>query len=493
MRPSATQKARLCSLISCGHAAALSNLTGTTANAVFPPIRVTILAQQDCRRIRTADLCGFPIHLRCSPRAKVGQRRTGPGGRAALERRCHFNNEAALRPRFPYRLGACSCPLPQGLDRLTGFAASLGVFSGFPIFPRFACAKRAIPLPKQRPIFAKFPDPLRQRAEADGRHRLRLHVKEREKQMKKARSTAARVDIYDEVTTSIIALLEAGTRPWSPSWASGEACLPKRYEGSAYRGINIILLWVAAMQKGYSNPHWMTYRQAAELGGQVRKGEKGNLVVHAGTFTPRDGETGEPMTLASGEQEQRHFLKRYTVFNVEQIDGLDLTKFPTPVVDIQNRDQRDSALDAAFDRYPVHYVEQGMQALYDAKIDRILMPKFSDFVSGNAFYATLAHEAIHSTGHASRLNRDTLTGYSQNVKVRANEELIAEIGAAMLCAQLGMEPTEREDHAAYVAEWLTILKEDKRAIFRAASAAQAASEMLLSYLASQPVKERELA
>lgn len=295
-------------------------------------------------------------------------------------------------------------------------------------------------------------------------------------------NTAPRADVYEEVTAQIIAMLEAGTRPWSPKWATGAATLPRRHEGTAYRGINILLLWTAAMTRGYANPYWMTYRQAAELGGQVRKGEKGNLVVHAGTFTPKDGETGEPVTNDEGEESTRKFLKKYVVFNVEQIDGLDMSKYLVPRIEIKNRDQRDADLDVAFARWPVPYAEGGSSAYYDPAVDRIQMPAFADFESGNAFYATLAHECQHSTGHAKRLARETLRDYGKSREIRAEEELIAEIGAAMLCAQLGMEPTEREDHAAYVASWLTALRNDKRAIFRAATAAQAASELILSHM-----------
>lgn len=304
---------------------------------------------------------------------------------------------------------------------------------------------------------------------------------------RKTTTTPARSDVYEEVTNQIVALLEAGTRPWSPRWASGAGSLPLRHEGTAYRGINILLLWSAAMTRGYANPYWMTYRQAHELGGQVKKGEKGNLVVHAGTFTPKDGEADERPAEGEGEDRARHYLKRYIVFNVEQIDDLDMSRYPTPQIDIKNRDDRDPELDAAFSRWPVPYRESGNSAYYHPVADSITMPAFAEFVSGNAFYATLAHEAIHSTGHTSRLNRETLYEYGKSKEIRAAEELIAEVGAAMLCAQLGMEPTEREDHAAYVASWLKALRDDKRAIFRAATAAQAASELILSHMAAPAI------
>ncbi len=349
-----------------------------------------------------------------------------------------------------------------------------------------------IPLPRDQPSIAPFPDPLRQQAEADDASAFGFIFRKGNKHMARntARSAQAnRIDVYEEVTASIIALLEAGTRPWSPSWASGAATLPMRHEGTPYRGINILLLWSAAMARGYTNPFWMTYRQAHELGGQVRKGEKGNLVVHAGTFTPKDGEAEQHQSDDDGEDRTRRYLKRYIVFNVEQIDGLDMSKYPAPVVEIKNRDERDPDLDAAFARYPVPYSEGGSSAFYRQSEDRIQMPAFGDFVSGNAFYATLAHEAIHSTGHSERLNRDSLRKYADSKEIRAFEELIAEIGAAMLCAQLGMEPTEREDHAAYIADWLKALRNDKRAIFRAASAAQTASELILTHMADEPARQ----
>lgn len=143
---------------------------------------------------------------------------------------------------------------------------------------------------------------------------------------------------------------------------------------------------------------------------------------------------------------------------------------------MENCDERDRELDDAFARWPVPYAEGGPSAYYDPAADRIQMPAFGDFESGNGFYATLAHEAVHSTGSAKRLARETLRDYGKAREIRAEEGLIAEIGAAMLCAQLGMEPTEREDHAAYVASWLAALRNDKRWIFRAASAAKPPSK-----------------
>lgn len=294
---------------------------------------------------------------------------------------------------------------------------------------------------------------------------------------KTVRSNTERADIYQEVTDQIIALLEQGVRPWSPSWANGSASLPLRTCGQHYQGINVLLLWAQSMARGYANPTWMTFKKALELGGNVKKGERGTRIVYAGSVA-RKGEDGQGI---EDDKERRiSFLKRFTVFNVEQIEGLSEGLFPTPAPVIQNRDSRDPRLDALFRAFGVQIVEKDGGAFYSPATDTITMPRFESFTSGNAYYATLAHEAAHASGSSSRLNRETLQKYGTSVAMRAKEEAIAEISAAFVCAALGMEPTEREDHAAYLASWLTVLRGDKRAIFQAATAAQAASDFILA-------------
>ncbi len=294
---------------------------------------------------------------------------------------------------------------------------------------------------------------------------------------KTGRSNTERADIYQEVTDQIIALLEQGVRPWSPSWANGSASLPLRTCGKQYQGINVLLLWAQSMARGYANPTWMTFKKALELGGNVKKGERGTRIVYAGSVA-RKGEDGQAV---EDDKERRiSFLKRFTVFNVEQIEGLPEGQFPTPAPVIQNRDSRDPRLDALFHGVGVKIVEKDGGAYYSPATDTITMPRFESFTSGNAFYATLAHEAAHASGSAGRLNRETLQKYGSSTTIRAKEELCAEISAAFLCAALGMEPTEREDHAAYLASWLTVIRGDKRAIFQAATAAQAACDFILA-------------
>jgi antirestriction protein ArdC len=249
-------------------------------------------------------------------------------------------------------------------------------------------------------------------------------------------NAADRVDVYEEVTAQIIAMLEAGTRPWSPKLGY-RRCHP----ALAPRGHRISRdQYPFALDRRHDarlrQPLLDDLPPGRRAGRAGAQGRKGQSCVHAGTFTPKDGETGEPVTNSEGEEATRKFLKRYIVFNVEQIDGLDMSKYPVPRIEIKNRDQRDADLDEAFARWPVPYAEGGSSAYYDPAADRIQMPAFSDFESGNAFYATLAHEAVHSTGNAKRLARETLRDYGKSREIRAEEELIAEVGAAMVARSL---------------------------------------------------------
>lgn len=294
-------------------------------------------------------------------------------------------------------------------------------------------------------------------------------------------------DVYARVTDTIIAQIERGTAPWRQPWQAGHQAgpvsRPLRAEGKPYRGINVMMLWASAMEKGYDAPIWMTYKQAAELGGQVRKGEKGSLVVYAASFT-------KTVTDDKGEAEEREipFMKGYTVFNVEQIDGLPGHFYAAAppagqAVDRLDRLERFFAATGATIRHG------GASAFYSPSQDIVQMPRIEAFRDQESYYATLAHEMTHWTRHPSRLDRDFGrkrfgdAGY-------AMEELVAEIGSAYLCADLGITPETREDHAAYVASWLKVLRDDKRAIFTAASHAERAADHLHGYQAHELAAER---
>ena len=288
-------------------------------------------------------------------------------------------------------------------------------------------------------------------------------------------------DVYTRVTGKIIADLERGNltwlQPWDAGHQAGPVSRPLRTEGKAYRGVNVLMLWASAIEKGYSCPIWMTYKQAAELGGQVRKGEKGSLVVFANRIT-------KAVTDDKGDTVEKEipFMKGYTVFNVEQIDGLPghyYAAVPPVSHDVARLD------DGWTDSSPRPGRRSGTAATrrftaWTATSCRCRRcPAFRD---SENYYATLAHEMTHWTRHPSRLDRDMGrkrfgdAGY-------AMEELVAEIGAAFLCADLGITPETREDHAAYIGSWLKVLREDKRAIFTAASHAERAADHLHAYQA----------
>ena len=303
-----------------------------------------------------------------------------------------------------------------------------------------------------------------------------------------AKTAAIQPDVYARVTAAIVAALEAGTRPWMPPWnaahAAGPISRPLRYDGTPYRGVNVLLLWLAATENGYAAPFWMTYRQAQALGGQVRQGEHGALVVYANAIrrTETDPATGEEV------ETEIPFMKGYTVFNAEQIDGLPDRYHATAVPPHLSDAERSARLDAFFAATGADIRHGGNRAFYTIGEDYIQMPPFAAFRSPDAFYGTLAHECVHWTGHSSRLNRDLGckrwgdAGY-------AMEELVAEIGSAFLCAELGLTPEVREDHAAYVADWLRVLADDKKAIFTAASHAQKAADFLRATSESRAVPE----
>lgn len=299
---------------------------------------------------------------------------------------------------------------------------------------------------------------------------------------------AERKDVYSRVTDRIIADLEQGVRPWMKPWnaehAAGRITRPLRHNGQPYNGINVLMLWSAAVDRGYAAPIWMTYKQAAEMGAHVRKGEKGELVVYANTITrtETDAETGEDA------ERTIPFLKGYTVFNAEQIDGLPerFTQLADPTLDPVARIERAEEFFAATKADIRH---GGNMACYAIGLDRIQMPPFVAFRDAESYYATLAHESVHWTRHPSRLNRD-LGRKSWGDAGYAREELVAELGSAFLAADLGLTLEPRDDHAAYIGHWLAVLKDDKRAIFSAAAHAQRAADFLHGL---QPKAETEAA
>jgi len=290
--------------------------------------------------------------------------------------------------------------------------------------------------------------------------------------------TKEKSDAYQRITDRIVSELEQGVRPWFKPWnaehAAGRITRPLRFNGVPYQGINIIMLWSAAVAAGFAAPIWMTFRQAQEMGAHVRKGEKGNLVVYADRI--RRTETDE----ATGEEAEREipFMKGYTVFNVEQIEGLP-QHFYAPAEKRLDPVQRIDHADAFFAATGADIRHGGNQAYYAVGTDYVQMPPFETFRDAESYYATLAHECTHWTRHPSRLERE-FGRKRWGDEGYAMEELVAELGSAFLSADLDLTPEPRADHAAYIASWLKVLKNDKRAIFTAASHAQRAADFLTS-------------
>lgn len=270
-------------------------------------------------------------------------------------------------------------------------------------------------------------------------------------------------DIYQEVTDRIIAALEQGTAPWVRPWRNNPAAAGMPYNaatGRHYNGVNVLLLWMTGSANGYATPGWMTFKQAKERGAYVRKGEHGTQVVYWDRRQVEDKDK-------PGELKTVPFLKIFTVFNVAQIEGLK-TAEPLPLLAGPEHVEAFLANTGATIRHA------GNSAFYNRRDDLIVLPTREQFQSLADYYATALHELTHWTGHESRLARDL--GGRFGSESYAAEELVAEMGAAFLCASLGIEG--KLQHPSYIEHWLKVLRQDKRAIFTAAKHATSAADYL---------------
>lgn len=291
-----------------------------------------------------------------------------------------------------------------------------------------------------------------------------------------------RTSLYEEITSKIIAELEAGRLPWVQPWGSSGVSAPlampkNAATGRQYSGVNVLILWGAVVARGFSCQSWLTFRQALSLGGNVRKGEHGTTVVYADRFVPdeekrRSRETGD-------EAQPIPFLKRFTVFSTDQCENLPegLVTAPPPVPDGLILPEVEDLIRAS--RADLRL--GGDKAFYSPIADYIQVPRPEAYFEPVNWHRTALHELGHWSGHSSRLARD-LSG-SFGSKLYAKEELVAEMTAAFCCASLGITPTVR--HADYIGFWLEVLREDDRAIVRAASAASKAADFLLAYRPSE--------
>ena len=298
--------------------------------------------------------------------------------------------------------------------------------------------------------------------------------------------------IYRTVTDRIIAELRAGRVPWVKPWKSEGAAthigLPANtISRKSYSGINILLLWSAAMERAWTVQRWLTFRQAKLLGGHVRKGEHGETIVYAKRVVLKAER--ERATVDGDEPQSVPMLRAYTVFNVEQCEDLPdehSAGVEAPDLDDTSLEENAKHLIGAI---PARITHGGERAFYNIAGDFIRMPKPTAFSNPLDYTRTLIHELGHWTGHSSRLSRQY--GKRFGDQAYAREELVAEMSAAFVSATLGIEPTLR--HSAYLASWLEVLEEDDKAIFRAASHASAASDFLLAYCAddAEPLDDDE--
>jgi antirestriction protein ArdC len=332
------------------------------------------------------------------------------------------------------------------------------------------------------------------RAPVRAKRRLAREDKRGDAERSVVKSSGAAVSLYDEVTARIIDELEAGRFPWTQPWdaAAFAPGLPRNADTRrSYSGINILILWGEAMRRGFASQGWLTFRQAQEAGGQVGKGEKGTTIFYAARFTPqghkgRGGEGGGAVEIGGGTgasggggtsdgDRSIPFLKRFTVFNVAQVDGLPdrCTALDTPLPPRETIPHAERLIAATGGDIRIG----GNEAYYSPSGDYVALPPQQAFLEQIDYYRTALHELGHWTGHASRLDRDQSGSFGSAKYGR--EELCAELASAFLCASLGIRPTVR--HADYLGAWLAIMRADTRAIFKAASLASKAADYLLDF------------
>lgn len=280
------------------------------------------------------------------------------------------------------------------------------------------------------------------------------------------------INLYQNVTDRILASLEAGAAPWVKPWSAtaGRNVPLNVISGKPYQGVNAILLWGNVGR--FDTPHYLTFKQALDLGGHVRKGEHGFQICKVLQLVskPKEG---------AADDDARAFstMKFYTVFNIAQCDDLPARVFETPEFKPNNSDERDATIDEFIAATGANFSDKGGdRAFYNHGGDFVRMPEFGSFKSGASYYATAFHELGHWTGHASRLNREF--GKRFGDRAYAAEELVAELASAFLCAEFSIDGELR--HAGYIDNWIALLKDDAKAFFTAASAAQKAADYLRS-------------
>jgi antirestriction protein ArdC len=290
-------------------------------------------------------------------------------------------------------------------------------------------------------------------------------------------------NLHKEITDRIVARLRAGVVPWRQPWSSkGFGVMPRNaVTNRAYSGANVILLWSRAQESAFTDPRWLTFKQALELGGNVRKGEKGECVIYVSKVIRTDEKTGERRAIP--------FLKAYTVFNVAQCDNL-----PAKVLDpnaaerVTNPNARDEIADAFMASTDATIRHGEARAYYQPAGDFVNMPPFETFTNASRYYGVAFHELGHWTGAEKRLNRTF--GKRFGDRAYSAEELVAELTSAFLCAEFGFDNDGQD--AAYIAHWIEFLEEHDKAIVAAAAAASRAVEYMRGLAIAEEEEAAEL-
>lgn len=301
------------------------------------------------------------------------------------------------------------------------------------------------------------------------------------------KSTAARkpkIDAFEAVTSKILAALESGVAPWRKPWDSVTGVPMSLSSGKPYRGVNALLLGLEAQEKGYASPYWMTFNQMKQRNGHLKEGQKGTLVTFWKMLKVEDEATGEKKTIP--------MLRYFYVFNADQMTGVE----GVPEVKVTPRDltpaERHAAADAIWEAWEgkPEVRHAGDSAYYVPSLDAITLPPVDTFHSLDEYHATRFHEGGHSTGHESRLDRKFPNQDGFGSHGYGREELVAEMTAAFLCAEAGIETTQ-DNSAAYLASWIKTIKEDPRAVVVAAGAAQKAANLILGRVTEPKTEESE--
>jgi len=292
-----------------------------------------------------------------------------------------------------------------------------------------------------------------------------------------------RPSLYKQVTDKIVGELEAGRVPWVQPWGRAKAGLGLPQNAASarrYSGINVLILWGAVIERGFAAQSWLTFRQAVALGGHVRKGEAGTMVVFADRFMPKDRADAARAETGKERDASIPFLKRFTVFNIEQCEGLpeQLYASAPPAPERLILPEAEALIRDTRAKFRIG----GDEAFYCPGSDTVHVPPPQAFFEPMNWHRTAFHELGHWTGHPARLKRDQSGAYRS--KAYGREELVAEMAGAFVCAALNIVPTVR--HADYLGEWLSLLREDGRAVFRAASAASKAADFILAFRGDAP-------